>query len=774
MPLRFPFGARVPRLPQILRSPSWRVPLSLRWKLLLAIGLILLPSLILVLAGDISNLNIRRNDITSANRTTAETVASLVDASIDDAVAVGQALATSPSVQSLRPEEIDPRLERLAPEYLQFDNITVVNARGQSIGDMAPGPPNINVADRPYFRNTMEFNAVQISPIVIGRRVERPIAVVSVPIRDQSGRPVGAVLVALNLNYFRAKLWSVPLGQSRVIFITDPLGQLAFVSDRWNLGPTLLSIADTPLIREASHGVPATQQSGTFPLTTGQQSGVAVPSPRYHWVVAVLQPTSAAETAIRQVILLDIASFVLALVLGTLAVLYLSNQIISPILKLDVAARDWSSGRLDVRVSIRTGDELERLGESLDEMAASLSATLRRLADADRRLTNERNRLHTILDTSPAGIMVVDADGNIVMVNLAAEALLGGRISTPTPIADLARTVRILRVDGTPFPIGELPVVRALREKKSVVGVDILVQHPNGWETHLLSNAAPFYQDSGEVVGAVTVFFDITPLVEEERLRREFVASAAHEFRHPLTVIKGYAEVAMRNPSVSNTPVCRELEMIVDAADRASHLADQLLRSAQIHLPPLLFHFEPVDLARVAKERVANANGAAAEKGYRFTVKTEPALVEGDPRLLGEAIDNLLKQAEAAMPTGGDIDVCVSAWDGIATVAVTDHGPVVPPEAIQFLFRPFGMVPSLATEAAVLRPSLPLYLARRIVEESGGWTRAESTPAGTTISFSLPRRIPHGEGLGEETVEESSRPAQLPTGSNPPPQGERT
>lgn len=771
MPLRFRPGFHLSRLPPMLRSAPWRVSLSLRWKLLLALALILLPSLILVLAGDASNLNIRLSDILAGNRTTAETVASLVDASIDEAVAVGQALATSPSVQSLDARTIDPRLERLAPEYLQFDNIMVVNARGQSVGDSLPGTPHISVADRPYFRTTMEFNAVQVSPILIGRRVEQSTAVVSVPIRGSNGRPIGAVLVALNLDYFRAKLWSVPLGQSRVIVITDPTGQLAFVSDRWDLGPTLLSVAGNPLIRSAISGVPASQQSGTFPLLTGQQTGVAVPSPRYHWVAAVLQPTSAAESAINQVILLDVGSFVLALVLGTLAVLYLSNQIIAPILELDVAAREWSSGRLNVRVSIRTGDELERLGDSLDEMAASLAATLGRLAEADRRLTNERNRLHTILDTSPAGIIVLDADGRIAMVNVAAEALFGGRIPVPSSIAEVARSFQILRADGTPFPIDELPVVRALRESTAVVGVEVIVRHPNGWETHLLTNAAPLRRDD-RVVGAVTVFFDITPLVEEERLRREFVVSAAHEFRHPLTVIKGYAEVAMRSSAVQNTPICRELGMIVDAADRASHLANQLLRSAQIHLPPLLFHLEPFDLAPVVKNRVSEAERALGKRGYHFTVKTEPALVEGDPRLLGEAIDDLLRQAEAAMPEGGEIDVCVSAWDGIATVAVTDHGPVVPAEAIGFLFRPFGMVPSLATEAAVSRPSLPLYLARRIVEESGGWIRAESTSAGTTISFSLPRRFPPKESENEESAENPLPPAQRLTGPTALTQGD--
>ncbi len=727
----------------IPRAPHWRVPLSLRWKLLTALALILLPSLILVIAADLSDLALRRQSVLAADQTTAETVASLADASIDDAVAVGQALATAPSTKTLDPAVIDPRLRPLAQEYLQFQNIAVVNAHGDSVGEMVPyppGQPRINVADRPYFRQTMASNTVQVSPILIGRRLGRPTAIVSVPIQGASGIPIGAVLVSLNLDYFRAKLWSVPLGEEQVILITDPLGQLAFDSSRWELAPQITSLADAPLIREAIHGVPVTQEAISFPGREGPQLGAAVPSPRYHWIAAVLQPVSVAEAPINRVILIDVGSFILAAALGTLAILYLSQQIVSPILALSRAAREWSRGNLGVRVTLWTGDELERLAESLNDMAASLQRTLHQLSEADRRLTEERNRLEAILQTSPAGILLINSDGVILLANAAAEAFLGERLAPGTLVARTAVIHRVYKPDGTPYSYDQLPFVRALHEGTTIAGSEVVVRRPNGWEVRLLVNAAPLRQDRGPILGSVSVFFDITPIAEEERLRREFVVSAAHEFRHPLTVIKGYAEVAMRNPVVRDTAVCRELRMIVEAADRANDLANQLLQSAQVHLPPVLLHREPVDLARLVRETVERFAAELPAGRYTFNVQIEPAEVEGDPQLLAEAVTHMLRQATESMPTGGEVDVAVTAWDGISTVAVTDHGPQVPPEAIPFLFRPFGVVPSPAAPSAVSRPALPLYLARRIIEESGGWIRAESSPTATTIAFSLPRR----------------------------------
>src|SRR5207244_4040674 len=101
----------------------------------------------------------------------------------------------------------------------------------------------------------------------------------------------------------------------------------------------------------------------------------------------------------------------------------------------------------------------------------------------------------------------------------------------------------IYHPDGTPLPVTDFPAVRALTHGVTTTADELVLRRPNGWELHFLANAAPLRDRNGTIVGAVSVLVDITVLVEEERLRREFVLSAAHEFRNPLTVIKGYAEV---------------------------------------------------------------------------------------------------------------------------------------------------------------------------------------------------------------------------------------
>jgi signal transduction histidine kinase len=145
-----------------------------------------------------------------------------------------------------------------------------------------------------------------------------------------------------------------------------------------------------------------------------------------------------------------------------------------------------------------------------------------------------------------------------------------------------------------------------------------------------------------------------------------------------------------------------------------------------------------VDLDRLGESTVTEFTETELENGHQFAVNARPACVLGDPSLLREAIFNLLRQAVAVTPPDKPIEVTVYSWDGIATLAVTDHGPEVPARELDSLFAPFALAVGPGGEVQA-RPVLMLYLARRIIEESGGWMRARSSPRGTTVSFTLPR-----------------------------------
>jgi len=467
--------------------------------------------------------------------------------------------------------------------------------------------------------------------------------------------------------------------------------------------------------------------------------------------IAALLEAGVLQSATPHLLFQVIGAFVLVIGLDAIGALYVAGQIITPVEGIREAARRWKRGDLAARIEIEPSSaEFTSLIDNLNAMATSLEESRARIRDAERRLRLETDRLRAVLDTSPAGVLVIGTNEVVQLANPAAEALLGEKFVPNQPLNKYEVIRHMYRSDGQPYPYEDLPTIQSLRNRAEVSGAEIIVRRPNGWEEHLLVNSAPIRDGGGVINGAVALFFDVSALAEEERLRNEFVTSAAHEFRNPLTVIKGYAEIAMRDPSVKDTPVYRELARILDAADRVEKLAVELQHAAQMHLTPITLHKEVVDLGALAESVAQSLQVTDPQHVYQVIEKSPCVEVEGDPALLREAVEDVVRQAKSVSPTGAKILVKVWSWDGISNLSVTDFGPSVPPDAIPALFNPF--TPLAVHDGANHRQPLLLYLAKRIVEESGGWIRGESSPSGTTITLTLPRYIPESSRRGQPTL----------------------
>lgn len=723
-------------------------PLSLWAKLLVGIALIALPSLVLAIIGNVNLLNQRRSEIFNTDRAFTSIVGDIVDDAINEAIGVGSAVATEAAAPGATPGSMTAFLRRLGPNYPQFSDIVIVNAAGDIIAQESspqPGsaglpPAAATAATQAIARGLPEVSLVEIDP-----RTGRRATFVAVPVRATTGAPTGAVVVSLDLDSLQADLRHVPLTNGRVALVTDPSGRLAVASEP--ISQVERDVSGVELIHEAQTTGEGTADAAVIPGLPGVWLGTSLRTTAYQWIVAVVQPTGLATSAVSQQLRVTIASFLLLIILGAIGALYLSGQILSPLNAIRTASQHWRAGDLSARIESgpTVAGEIGHLIDTLNAMAGSLDEKQHALQVTEQRLLAESTRLRAIVNTSPAGILVMAPDERIVLENPAAEALLGESLLLKPEAASHAAASRLFHPDGQPFRFEDVPVVRALRTGATVAGVEVVLRRSNGSERHLLVNAAPILSPGGQIEGAVAVFFDISPLAEEERLRKEFVQTAAHEFRNPLTVIKGYAEVAMKNGAIQGTSVGQDLERIVDAADRVTRLADDLLRSAQLHLPPVVLRAAVINLADLAKSAIDQQQSSDPSHTYHLKIESQKAMVEGDPALLREAVDDLLRQAAQVTPSGGIVGACVSAWDGICTIAVTDHGPSVAPEEIPNLFLPFA-APSAAQIQEMQRPALLLYSAKRIIEESGGWIRAQSSPQVTTISFTLPRYNPERTG----------------------------
>ncbi|MGE5618335.1 MAG: ATP-binding protein [Sphingomonadaceae bacterium] len=351
----------------------------------------------------------------------------------------------------------------------------------------------------------------------------------------------------------------------------------------------------------------------------------------------------------------------------------------------------------------------------------------------------ERGRLQTLIDTAPVGIAFYLApDGRVELLNKAAEAILG-RVPTPRmTLVEQAVLYRISRPSGEPVPVQEMPIARALRGE-SCVGAELVIRQPSGRELYLLVNSSPIRGAEGRIVGAVATYEDITRVKEQERLRDEFLATASHELKTPVTSIKGYVQLMQHWAPGGHEPrEGKAFQVINTQADRIARRVQEMLEVARLRIAPPPLHRVRFDLVDLVTQMVAQMQSTT--EIHRLVFRRKAAIpVEADQERIEDVLVALLDNAIKYSPDGGEIEVQVQSQGGEAVVSVRDHGVGIPRERQAYVFEPFyEPIPPGAPGYQSVAP-LSLYLSRLTIERYGGriWFESEEGK-GSTFRFSLP------------------------------------
>jgi signal transduction histidine kinase len=229
-------------------------------------------------------------------------------------------------------------------------------------------------------------------------------------------------------------------------------------------------------------------------------------------------------------------------------------------------------------------------------------------------------------------------------------------------------------------------------------------------------------------------------LLELDRLKDEFVATASHELRTPLTSISGYLEMSL-DPDEGPLSPAREnqLRIVQRNADRLTVLVDQLLFLARADSHPLELDRRPVDLAGILTEAAETARPAARAKDITLAVRaTSPQHAVADRPQLLRIVENLVVNAVKFTPEGGTVRLVVRNDGPNAIVEVADTGVGIPRAEQQELFNRFFRGTN-AVERAVPGSGLGLAISQVIAEAHGTSIQVDSTPGvGSTFSLALP------------------------------------
>lgn len=240
-----------------------------------------------------------------------------------------------------------------------------------------------------------------------------------------------------------------------------------------------------------------------------------------------------------------------------------------------------------------------------------------------------------------------------------------------------------------------------------------------------------------------------------DRLRREYLSNVSHEFRTPLTVIRGYAEYLLSSDDVSIEKVHEVAHVLLESADRVIDLVDTLIDVGRIEqvAASRTKPRESVDLAQLARAASSASSSAGLRKQVELQLELppEPLWVRGDGALLHQMLRKLLDNAIKYSPPSSRV-VVRGRRDGDANaVDVEDQGIGIADEHQARIFEKFYMVDGgLARRAG--GTGVGLYLAREIARLHDGSIEVSSRPGeGSRFTVRLPPRVDRGGGASERS-----------------------
>ena len=223
--------------------------------------------------------------------------------------------------------------------------------------------------------------------------------------------------------------------------------------------------------------------------------------------------------------------------------------------------------------------------------------------------------------------------------------------------------------------------------------------------------------------------------------KSDLLSTVSHELRTPLGAIKGYATALLRfGPRIRQAERREFLESIDRAADRLSALIEDLLLAQRLEAGKLPLTPEPLNLAELAEEVVAELAPRAGDHDFVCLLPPSLPLACGDSRRVRQVLLNLLDNAVKYSPDGGEIRIAADARNGELAVSVRDEGLGIPADHLTRVFERFHRVETGITRTT-RGTGLGLAICQGIVQAQGGriWAESRGMGKGSTFWFTLPR-----------------------------------
>ncbi len=373
----------------------------------------------------------------------------------------------------------------------------------------------------------------------------------------------------------------------------------------------------------------------------------------------------------------------------------------------------------------------ERRRQWLDSFSYFAAAAIEN-ARLYRAVADKSRELEAILSGIGDGVLVVDADLQLVLMNPVAATIFNLEVPpVGLPLRDCITHADLLTL---------LEAVAAAPDRSQVR--EIAVGGPGRGAVYQ-ALAAPLVVD-GTLVGIATVLRDITTQKELERMKSNFLSVVSHELKTPLHSIKGFVDIILMGKTGPVSAIQRDfLETVKQQTDHLQRMIDDLLEFSRLEAGRVKLRLQPVDLPVVVEAVVDKLTPLAVSAGVTLVnlVPEDLPPLAADPWRLEQVVTNLVDNAIKFTPAQGRVSIRARDIGDFIEVSVEDTGIGIPADQLERVFERFYQVDG-GVNRLYKGTGLGLTICRHLVEHHGGriWATSE-VGRGTTFTFTIAKHL---------------------------------
>jgi signal transduction histidine kinase len=416
--------------------------------------------------------------------------------------------------------------------------------------------------------------------------------------------------------------------------------------------------------------------------------------------VAILVPNFELNDSLYALAESLIYSMLLAMALMTIVVYLFSRRFTKPIHKMITVASKMREGDFSLRADEKDQSELGDLGRSLNRLSTDLSFTINSV-------TIEKNRLMLMLSGMSEGIVFINTESQVLMVNPAFYRLFEAQADSD--IGPLLHELNLM--EGMTLALQGQSYKTLLNRDPQIINVTIQAIKD---ETEL-------------IVGALAIFSDITESEKLEQLRRDYVANVSHELRTPLTAIRALIEPLNDDLVTDEAKIKEYYGLILKESARLNRLINDLLELSRLQNSEEGFETKNVDLSNLMNEVTERYQALAKKNQIELELIgcEDPRLLNTNEDRIDQVLTILIDNAFKFTPKDGSgrISLQVESQLDKTLIKVVDNGQGIKPADLPHVFDRFYTADRARTEKA---SGLGLSIAYEILKRMNGDIIAES------------------------------------------------